>query len=269
MIRSYIGLLEEFFRHFNRFLKENCDYEYLTGLGIEEPEDLLRSENAQRAITDVWNRYLESGRFRGLAIYDRILAEEAAMSGAVDWSYLRQLPTEPEYDEEQHETSKIRANQVRSSDVNAYRVRKEDSTKGINKTGKELDNRHPELNLLRADCDVVQEIIALARRQMSERHFYNDFVPGVYEVILGRFVFQRKRRYFAVAEYSHLRALGLEEPEDIFTAEAFGSALTDLRDFYFKDSDPIGPYTLRADIVDQACRRFGLIGNADRKRMRH
>lgn len=267
MLRLWAILTPMFFTNFkSKLIDERVNYQYLTNRGISEPEDIFRTENLERIINDLWEEYIQTEKFVGLPVYDRLLAEEATVCGAVDETYLRQLPTEPEYAEDEHGKSKFRVDTVTSDYVQKQRSVRQDPERGADRPVPE--NVRDNLDCVDPNTDAVPEVISIARERLSEQRFHQSFLPIVSRSCLGAFSAELDLEHCCVADRSDLVALGIEEPEDLYDKDKLAQALTNLKDFALGNGAHVGFYNHSKSLVSIAYQKFGVLTTEERDELR-
>jgi hypothetical protein len=272
----YMPVRRSFYKSFLDFARDDRrkDYDWLSARGFEEPEDLLDGDAMRNLLNALWTKFLSSNLIVDSAKVNRAIAEELVARERIAWQYLDQLPTEPDFDPERRETSEM-AIQHRDGWVtqDRQRINNRDEYDYDERPPRQQNSRDRKLNLVsyppKKTEEVVSGYLSKARADLTQKRFYNEFVPDVYSTAIGAFAGDFQAEYLAVGGYGNLKRLGFHEPEDLFRREQVENAFSDLFEFYFEDNDPIGPYTkLKNYIVTIAYKKYGLVDERTYKETR-
>ncbi len=267
MMRLYVGVVRAFFHHLSfDHIKQRVDYSFVTNHGITEVYDIFQPRTFQQMVDTIWAEFVRSGKCTGYSRYDRLLAEEAAMCGAVHWDYLRQLPTEPEYDQERQELSEARAQVTRSSYVHHFKSFRADPDRGTDRdipTGDELDE---DLPILGSHHKEVKEVFSMAEKRLSRGRYQQEYIPKMTKMVFSDWVVRFQTRFCCVDGSSELARLGLSEPEDVFDKDQIVEALTDLKNFFF-EADYHLDWINGPDFIDKS-ESMGVLTRSERNELR-
>lgn len=273
----YHPVRRSFYNQFLEFARgeRRKNYEWLSSRGFEEPEDLLDADSVRNLVVELWNEFLQSGEpVIDSKKVDRAVPEELVARDKLGWQYLDQLPTEPDFDPERRERSEMaitgRDGWIKKD---ITRVAHRDEYGYDDRPLRQQNSRKRELNLVAYPPyntgEVVEGLLSKYRMELTEKRYYEDFVPRVYSLVIGVVATDYERDYLSVGGYQALANLGLHEPEDLFCRAPVVEAFNTMFEFYIEDNDPIGPYTdLQGSLATMAYKRYDIIDERTYKQLR-